>query len=329
LDITGYYQFEYLFMPIYLHLLDVGVDYQFNVQIRAIGLSQVNKQQRMITRLDFLHNGFEVSRSLQWSDIVIATVGSTTSGCFVGADDRAPSLPELDVTEGLDENWSVWLELANKVAQFGNPYNFCTRSSESMLESFTITTEDLELYDKLNLLSSKRSAVGTVIALIESHWKLNMCVPLQPVFSNQPTNQRVLWGYAGSPRSEGNYVRKAMVDCSGSEILSELLAHLNIRSQPSIRRTITIPRVLPRMTAHLLPRSPSDRLDIIPNTAVNIGLVGSFVNNPYYTAADISYGVRSARVAVSRLMGLSEYDDEDAKNNYLGTILLNSLKVIF
>jgi oleate hydratase len=329
LDITGYYQFEYLFMPIYLHLLELGVDYQFNVQIRAIGLSQVNKQQRMVTRLDFAHNGFEVSRTLQWSDIVIATVGSTISGCFVGADDRAPGLPELDVTEGLDENWSVWLELANKVAQFGNPYNFCTRSGESMLESFTITTEDLELYDKLNLLSLKKSAVGTVIALFDSHWKLNVCVPLQPVFSNQPTNQRVLWGYAGSPRSEGNYVRKAMVDCSGSEILSELLAHLNIRSQPSMRRTITIPRVLPRMTAHLLPRSPTDRLDIIPKTAVNIGLVGPFVNIPYYTAADISYGVRSARVAVSRLMGLGDYDDEDAKNKYLGTVLLNTLKVIF
>ncbi|KAI7974269.1 hypothetical protein EIK77_006204 [Talaromyces pinophilus] len=305
-------------MPIYLHLISLGVDYHFDVQTRAIDITQVDKQQRMVTKLNYTQNGMELYILLQQSDIVIVTAGSTSSGCYVGADDCPPRLPELDEAQNLDENWSLWLELANKNAHIGNPYNFCTRSRESMLESFTITTEDLEFFDQLSHMSS-RGAAGNMISLVKSRWKLNICVPLQPVFTDQSSGQRVLWGYANSPLCEGNYVRKAMVDCTGSEILSELLTHLHIRSQQLIQRTVTIPRVMPRMTTHLLPHSPSDRPNITPRTVANIGIVGQFVDMPCYTSADISYGVRSARIAVSRLMGCSD-DNNDVKRDWQMTL---------
>lgn len=73
------------------------------------------------------------------------------------------------------------------------------------------------------------------------------------------------------------------------------------------------------MTTHLLPHSPSDRPNITPRTVANIGIVGQFVDMPYYTSADISYGVRSARIAVSRLMGCSD-DNNDVKRDWQMTL---------
>lgn len=115
-------------------------------------------------------------------------------------------------------------------------------------------------------------------------------------------------------------MRKAIVHCTGSEILSKLITHLHIYSKQLIHKTITIPRVMPRMTSHLLPHNPGDQPNITPKTVTNIGIVGQFVDIPYYTTADISYGVRSARIAVSRLMGCREDDNHVMKRDWRMTM---------
>lgn len=89
--------------------------------------------------------------------------------------------------------------------------------------------------------------------------------------------------------------------------MAELLGHLNLHYQAPMSRTITIPRAMPRMSAMLLTRAPSDRPQVIPQVFSNIGLVGYFAEIPQQTCVDVSYGIRAAQIAVSGLMGFQTH----------------------
>ncbi|KAJ5459035.1 hypothetical protein N7530_010979 [Penicillium desertorum] len=297
LDITGYYQHEFIFIPIYRFLHSLGVDFQFDTKVADITTIPHNEHQS-ISQLDLIQSGFPTRKKNRTK-----RHRSTTSGSATGTNDHQPIWQPIETGEELDENWSLWLELGTRHRKFGNPYNFCTRQSESMMESFTITTEDLTFFQQINALSHSMVGAGAFISLPESHWRLNICIPAQPVFSQQPYNVRVLWGFAIFPWSKGNYVKKPMLECSGGEVMTEVLRHLDIVPELLIRRTITIPRVMPRMSSILLARSSRDRPEIIPQNTCNIGLIGQFVDIPRYSCADMSYGVRTAQMAVSQLMG--------------------------
>ncbi len=305
LDITGYYQNQSIFLPIYWYLRSIQVDYQFDATASDVELCSRDKH-RVAKKIKVAHHGFCTYKNLGSRDIVIIAPGSSTSESLAGSSHRAPaSRHSGDLTELLDESWSLWLELSNKYGGFGDPYNFCTRRAESILGSFTITTTDFTFFRHIQSLSQCDcdSTAGTFIALQESQWKINLCLPIQPVFSDQPKNVLVLWGFATLPIHKGDYVHKSMLQCSGTEVLTEVLGHLHLRLAPG-QSTILIPRVMPRMTASLLTRTPGDRPETIPKETCNIGIVGQFVEFPHISSVDVSYGVRTAKVVVSRLMGL-------------------------
>lgn len=308
LDITGYYQYEYLYLPLYSFLLSCGVDIRFGTEVKNIEIAQKNDQ-RIITGLHLIHDKAESHISLGESDIVLINLGSTISGSAIGTNDTPPVWQSMDADDMLDQNWSAWLDLGNKHHDFGDPYSFCTRQSESMLESFTITTGDIGLFDNLRALAQCTSEAGAFIFLKDSRWRINLCIPSQPVFLQQPRNVHVLWGLAHSPECEGNYVKKLMVRCSGTDIMAELLGHLNLHYQAPMSRTITIPRAMPRMSAMLLTRAPSDRPQVLPQAFSNVGLVGSFAEIPQHTCVDVSYGIRAAQMAVSGLMGFQTHTE--------------------
>lgn len=279
------------------------MDFQFGTEVKNIEITE-KKNQRNITGLHLIHDKVESHTSLKSSDIVFVNLGSCISGTAVGTNDIPPVWQSINADDMLDQNWSAWLDLGNKQCDFGDPYNFCTRQSESMLESFTITTGDLVFFDNLGALSRCTSEAGAFIFLKDSRWKMNLCIPSQPVFSQQPRNVRVLWGFAHFPECEGNFVNKPMLQCPGKDIMAELLGHLSLHQQAPMSRTITIPRAMPRMSAMLLTRALSDRPQIIPQAFSNVGLVGHFVEISRHTCVDVSYGIRTAQIAVSSLMGL-------------------------
>lgn len=115
-----------------------------------------------------------------------------------------------------------------------------------------------------------------------------------------------------------------MEECSGAEITTEVLGHLKYPSL--VHHTMTIPRLMPRMTSMLLVRSMTDRPEAIPPKSSNIGLVGPFVEIPGYTCVDISYGIRTAQVATSRLMGIPLPNDG---NENRGSTSMNLLRLLF
>lgn len=72
-----------------------------------------------------------------------------------------------------------------------------------------------------------------------------------------------------------------MLFCCGEEILTELLWRLGFPSESILRRSITIPGVLPRKTASLLLRNSADRPKVIPpENMTNLAVIGQFVEIP-------------------------------------------------
>ncbi|KAL4754244.1 hypothetical protein BDW72DRAFT_214659 [Aspergillus terricola var. indicus] len=323
LDITGRYQFEAVFLPIYHFLRSLEVDYRFDARVTDIGTT-AREEQTVVDRIDYVEDGFELRQPVGADDMVIITLGSTLSGSTTGTNEDPPFRKSLQPSEALDANWALWLELEARYAGFGDPYNFCTRQNESMIESFTVTTEDLKVYARLCALSESPElagpGVGSFIALQESPWRMNVCLPTQPVFSEQPPNVRVFWGFASFPENKGKFVRKAMVACCGAEIMEELLGHLHLDPCHLVKRTSTVPRVMPRMSAILLPRALGDRPAVIPPRISNLGLVGQFCELPQQSCVDMSYSVRTAQWAVAHLTGLEAEEGGERRCCHLNSL---------
>ncbi|KAL3474749.1 oleate hydratase [Aspergillus californicus] len=320
LDITGHYQFEATFLPIYHFLRSLDVDFRFGAKVQNVA-TDIREGERTVTGIDLVDNGLELCQTVGRDDIVLVTLGSTTSGSGIGTNEHRPFKTSMEASEVLDGNWSLWLDLASNYDCFGDPYNFCTHQAQSMLESFTVTTEDLEFYQHLCALFFSLPKTGTFIALQESPWRMNLCLPTQPVFSGQPPNVRVFWGFANYPENKGKYVKKSMLQCSGAEIIKELLSHLHLGPEYLDRRTITVPRVMPRMSAILLARAEGDRPSIIPRSISNFGLVGHFSEMPQYSCVDMSYSVRTAQRAVSHLTGKKIGQVREGGSSHLVTYL--------
>jgi oleate hydratase len=304
-EITERYHHETIFLPIYFYLRSLGVDFRFGTKVSQIVTSPDGCSQT-ISRLDIIQEGFNIHQDIRPQDIVLATLGSTVSGCAIGTNEYPPALHLMEPTEELDENWSIWLELGSRHAKFGNPYNFCTHRSQSTLVSFTITTEDIAFFQYVSRLSRFSPAAGNFVLLQESQWRINLCIPRQEFGQGQPVDVRILWGYALAPGSKGDFVDKPMLCCSGAEILSEILSHLDYSSELLVRHTVVIPRIMPRMTSFLMSRCFNDRPQVIPPNTTNIGLVGQFVELPHRSCVDLSYGVLAAKIAVFSLMDIDK-----------------------
>ena len=79
---------------------------------------------------------------------------------------------------------------------------------------------------------------------------MSIVVPHQPHFLNQAENTQVFWGYGLFPDRVGNIVQKPMGECSGEEILKELLGLLNFPEHPTLENAIAIPCMMPFIAVH-------------------------------------------------------------------------------
>lgn len=250
-----------------------GVDFQLNTKIRDI-VTRLDSGTVSISAIRAFQDGAEETITVCPKDIVIISLGSTTSGSSSGTNNDPASMVTMEAENELDENWSIWLDLATQHPSFGDPYNFCTRISESRLESFTVTLKDPEFFTRFINLTHDRPGLGTFVSLKDSNWMISICIPRQPFFSFQPENINVFWGYGLRPDREGNFVRKPMLFCSGEEIMTELLSLLGFPSASIRRNSITIPCVMPRRTASMLPRTCQNRPNVIPDGTANLAVIG-------------------------------------------------------
>ncbi|KAF3021814.1 hypothetical protein E8E15_008265 [Penicillium rubens] len=129
-------------------------------------------------------------------------------------------------------------------------------------------------------LSSKDSKFGNPYNFCTRQLAPNPQPAASPMFPDQPVDVQVFWGYAAFPEKEGDYVKKPMLECSGEEIMTEILHHLQFPTEGILPGSITIPCVMPRKSAPLLRRDGPDRPLVVPDGMRNMAMIGHFVEIP-------------------------------------------------
>lgn len=254
------------------------------------------------TQIQCTNDGSETLIPVASDDIVIVELGSVLSGALHGSNKEPPPPISWKAETIMNNYWLLWFRLAKQAPQiFGSPSAFCTHTSESKLEVFTVTLKGPETTDLYECLRKNYQYTS----ILDTSWSMCVFLPDQPISSGQPDSEWVFWGH---------FVHKPMCCCAGEEILIELLWHIGQLSDRILASANTTPCLLPLATSALMKRGYADRPDVIPRKTKHIALVGQFSEARKETASTIEQSIRSAQIAVYSLMGLDKHPPDIRRN---------------
>jgi oleate hydratase len=147
---------------------------------------------------------------------------------------------------------------------------------------------------------------GGLITFPESSWLASIVLPHQPHFIDQPADVQVFWGYGLFVDVPGNFVKKPMSACTGREIMTEILGHLNLEAHTAriLDSCVCIPCMMPFITSQFLPREAGDRPQVVPKGSLNLAFIGQYCELPDDVVFTVEYSIRSAQTAVYSLLDL-------------------------
>lgn len=299
---TPYNQYESLVMPLKAYLDKFGVDFGTKCTVTdlefeegdGITVTAIHCENAQGKSLIQLHEG----------DLCIVTNGCMTDSATVGdLHTPAPYLPENPISGEL------WANIAAKKQGLGNPKPFFGKAEESNWESFTVTCKGDKFLKLIEKYSRNKPGSGALMTFKDSNWLMSIVVAAQPHFKNQPADTTMLWGYGLYTNREGDYVKKPMRDCTGEEMLTELLHHLHFEEETGeIMESVVnvIPCMMPYIDAQFQPRAMQDRPLVVPEGSTNLAMISQFVEIPQDMVFTEEYSVRAARIAVYTLLGLDK-----------------------
>ncbi len=252
-----------------------------------------------IDRLDYEQNGVVTSVAVAPDDIVLVTLGSQVEDMSVGSM-SAPPPPQQN-----GRSSSLWKRIAQGRSGFGDPDVYFGRHQVPLSRwvTFTVTTTGTEFIEQMSVLTGSEPGSGGLVTLQDSGWLLSLTIFHQPEVIGQPPGTYVWWGYGLYPESNGDFVQKRMYECTGMEILEEVLRQLRFdRLDRIMTSSICIPCDMPYVNNVWLPRRRIDRPPVIPEGATNLGLLGQYAEVPRDVAFTIEYSARTAWEAVHLLL---------------------------
>lgn len=254
IDRTPYNQFDSIVLPLTTWLQAQGVEFRLGSLVTDLDFAP-HADTKTVERLHYTRDGASQTQDVQPHDLVMITNGSMTANSTLGTMTTASV---LNATTG-GGAWALWETVAKKYSDFGRPNVFNARLSESTWGSFTVTSHGTLFFDLMERFSGNKAGTGALVTLKDSNWLLSIVLAYQPHFLNQPAGVTVFWGYGLFPDRVGDYVPKKMSDCSGAEILTELLNQLNMAEHlPAVLAEANcIPSLLPYITSQFLTRAPA------------------------------------------------------------------------
>ncbi|MER5744403.1 oleate hydratase [Streptomyces sp. NPDC002225] len=306
---SKYNQYDSVIRPIQEWITAQGVHIDFGTTVTDVEFS--DSDARRISRLHLERNGTDAGAGagagtieLGEDDYAFLTIGSMTADATYG--DRT-TVPEL-IRDKRDGSWRLWESIAKKAPDFGRPNAFCGNIDETKWESFTLTMTGRTLLDRIQEYTGNVPGEGALMTWKDSRWLLSVVVPAQPHFRDQEENTYTLWGYALFGDVPGDHVPKKMDDCTGAEILDELLGHLGFDDiADEVRATTQVTTVqMPYIDAQFQRRVVADRPLVVPDGAENFAFLGQFVEIPEDVVFTVEYSVRGAMKAVYHHFGLDE-----------------------
>jgi oleate hydratase len=321
---TKFNQYQAIVEPLAKWLADQGVNFATGTFVSTIDF-EPTPDRITANALQLIKEGTRTTVEVGGDDLVMVTNGSQLTDMSIGSMDSPPH-PETATRN----SWALWKSLARGRNEFGHPEVFSDHIDQSKWVSFTVTCTDPAFVSLMEEFTGREAGRGGLMTFKQSNWLLTVVRFHQPNFIGQPEGAFVGWGYGIYPGKVGNFVRKPMTDCTGAEILREVLAHLGLDGQAGavIKSSICIPCLLPFAGSVCLARKRTDRPPVVPKGSTNFAFIGQFCEQPDDVIFTMEYSVRSAWTAVHTLLKTDRKPPRVYKGYYSPRILLRVLKAL-
>lgn len=314
LRFTKYNQYESMILPLIEYLKKHDVDVQFGMDVKNVVIEEVDGK-KTAKELIYVKDNKEQSIPLTADDLVFITNGCCTDTSCYGDQTHAPDLS--GIVNGQGESWDLWKNIAKQAKhdEYGHPDVFCSDTEATNWMSATVETSNKDIIQHIMNICKRDPRAGKVttggivtVKDSENNWFLSWTINRQPQFRSQNKDTVLIWLYALHTDTEGNYIKKAMRDCTGEEICQEWLYHIGMDESKikdySENACNTTTCFMPYINAFFQPRKNVDRPKVVPEGAVNFAFIGQFAETPRDTIFTTEYSMRTGMESVYTLLNV-------------------------
>ena len=314
LRFTKYNQYESMILPLIEYLKKHAVDVQFGMDVKNVVIEDVDGK-KTAKELIYVKDNKEQSIPLTADDLVFITNGCCTDTSCYGDQTHAPDLS--NIVNGQGESWDLWKNIAKQAKhdEYGHPDVFCSDTEATNWMSATVETSNEDIIQHIMNICKRdpragKVTTGGIVTVKDSvnHWFLSWTINRQPQFRSQNKDTVLVWLYALHTDTEGNYIKKAMRDCTGEEICQEWLYHIGMDESKikdySKNACNTTTCFMPYINAFFQPRKNVDRPKVVPEGAVNFAFIGQFAETPRDTIFTTEYSMRTGMESVYTLLNV-------------------------
>ena len=314
LRFTKYNQYESMILPLIEYLKKHDVDVQFGMDVKNVVIEEVDGK-KTAKELIYVKDNKEQSIPLTADDLVFITNGCCTDTSCYGDQTHAPDLS--GIVNGQGESWDLWKNIAKQAKhdEYGHPDVFCSDTEATNWMSATVETSNEDIIQHIMNICKRDPRAGKVttggivtVKDSENNWFLSWTINRQPQFRSQNKDTVLVWLYALHTDTEGNYIKKAMRDCTGEEICQEWLYHIGMDESKikdySENACNTTTCFMPYINAFFQPRKNVDRPKVVPEGAVNFAFIGQFAETPRDTIFTTEYSMRTGMESVYTLLNV-------------------------
>lgn len=314
LRFTKYNQYESMILPLIEYLKKHDVDVQFGMDVKNVVIEDVDGK-KTAKELIYVKDNKEQSIPLTADDLVFITNGCCTDTSCYGDQTHAPDLS--GIVNGQGESWDLWKNIAKQANhdEYGHPDVFCSDTEATNWMSATVETSNEDIIQHIMNICKRdpragKVTTGGIVTVKDSvnNWFLSWTINRQPQFRSQNKDTVLVWLYALHTDTEGNYIKKAMRDCTGEEICQEWLYHIGMDESKikdySENACNTTTCFMPYINAFFQPRKNVDRPKVVPEDAVNFAFIGQFAETPRDTIFTTEYSMRTGMESVYTLLNI-------------------------
>ena len=314
LRFTKYNQYESMILPLIEYLKKHDVDVQFGMDVKNVVIEDVDGK-KTAKELIYVKDNKEQSIPLTADDLVFITNGCCTDTSCYGDQTHAPDLS--GIVNGQGESWDLWKNIAKQANhdEYGHPDVFCSDTEATNWMSATVETSNEDIIQHIMNICKRdprtgKVTTGGIVTVKDSvnNWFLSWTINRQPQFRSQNKDTVLVWLYALHTDTEGNYIKKAMRDCTGEEICQEWLYHIGMDESKikdySENACNTTTCFMPYINAFFQPRKNVDRPKVVPEGAVNFAFIGQFAETPRDTIFTTEYSMRTGMESVYTLLNV-------------------------
>jgi oleate hydratase len=251
--------------------------------------------------------GAEITIPVAETDLVFVTNGSMVQNCTFGDNTTVAPIDWSTEDRGL---FTLWERLARKDEKFGHPEKFVSDIEKTKWMSFFPTIKGYPPFiERLEELTGSKAGTGGAVSIADSAWEIGFILHHKPFFPDQAEDEDVFWGNGLSGERVGDYIKKPMHECTGDEIMAELLYHLGLLDMKDelLAHTYVSTCMMPYINSQFMPRKVTDRPKVVPEECTNLGFIGQYVEVGLDAVFTVETSVRTAMEAV---YALTELDRE-------------------